>query len=313
MRTTPVLILAYNRPEKVRRLIDRLRPQAPQRLMISVDGPKPGDAMDAAKVAAVHEALQAIDWTDDVETRLRPVNLGLRLAVADAVTWAVETHGEAVILEEDVLPGDQFLPYMTHMLERFRDDEMIAHVSGYNIVPPERLAAGGTSSRLTIYPESIAWGTWSRAWAHFDDSLEWGANVSIAELSSVTGDRISALRWKQSFRDAAAGRISTWAYRWIASMWSRRALTVSPNQNLVTYAGYDEGTNSVLKAPWEELPLFEAEISGLVVGDVVRDLVADSWVNRNVSGGTISGVTRGLAVSGLLEARKLSRRMRTRA
>ena len=46
MRTTPLLLLAYNRPEKVRRLIDRLRPQAPKTLMVAVDGPKPGNPAD---------------------------------------------------------------------------------------------------------------------------------------------------------------------------------------------------------------------------------------------------------------------------
>lgn len=313
MRTTPLLLLAYNRADKVQRLIDRLRPQAPQHIMVSVDGPKPGSPTDAAKVAAVHDAIRTIDWTDDVEKRLRPVNLGLRVAVADAVTWAVEKHGEVIVVEEDVLPGDHFIPYATGMLERYRTEDSIAHISGYNIVPSRALSPGGAASRLTIYPESVAWATWAGAWSHFDDSLEWGSNASVADLAKVTGSTISALRWKQNFADAAAGRISTWAYRWIASMWSRGALTLSPNTNLVTYAGYDVGTNSVLKAPWEELPLYVGAQESLMSDAVERDLAADAWINRTVFGGTVAGLARGAAVSAVLEARKLQRRIAARS
>jgi hypothetical protein len=303
MRTTPLLLLAYNRPDKVRRLIDRLRPQAPPTLMVAVDGPKPGNAADAAKVQAVRDAVAGIDWTDDVETLFRPANLGLRLAVAGAVSWAVDRHGEAIVLEEDVLPGHDFVPYASHMLERYRHEDRIAHISGYNIVPPRALTST-SGSRLTIYPESIAWATWARAWEHFDDSLEWGANVSVSDLAAITGSRVSALRWKQSFADAAANRISTWAYRWIASMWSRGALTLSPNRNLVTYAGYDEGTNSVLKAPWDELQLFEGALEELTGGEPIRDSRAEAWVNKRVFGGTALGLAKGFAVSAVLEARK---------
>ncbi len=310
MRTTPLLLLAYNRPDKVRRLIDRLRPQGHPTIMVAVDGPKPGNDADAAKVQAVRDAVAEIDWTDDVETLFRPVNLGLRKAVAGAVSWAVEKHGEVIVLEEDVLPGDLFVPYAAHMLERFRDDNRIAHISGYNVVPPGQLSPGGAGSRLTRYPESIAWATWARSWEHFDDSLEWGATVSVRELAGITGGRVSAARWKQSFADAAANRIGTWAYRWIASMWSRGDLTLSPNHNLVTYAGYDEGTNSALKAPWDELPLFEGTLDELDDADIRLDPRAEAWVNRVVFGGTAVGVAKGAVVSLILRARQAVRARR---
>lgn len=304
MRTTPLLLVAYNRPDKVRRLIDRLRPQGHPTIMVAVDGPKPGNDADAARVQAVRDEFSRIDWTDDVETLFRPVNLGLRKAVAGAVTWAVEKHGEVIVLEEDTIPGDLFVPYAIDMLERFRDDERIAHISGYNVVPEAELSFPSAGSRLTHYPESIAWATWARAWAHFDDTMAWGGSVNLTDLAKVTGSRVSAVRWKQSFDDAAANRISTWAYRWIASMWSRGSLTVSPNRNLVTYGGYDEGTNSALDAPWTELPLFEGDLAELETDSIEFDPGAERWINRVVFGGTFVGVVKGAIVSVVLSARK---------
>lgn len=309
MRRTPLLVLAYNRPDKMRRLIDNLRTIRPSTLLLAVDGPKPGNDADAQKVRAVQELVSTIDWTDDVATRFRPVNVGLRASVADAVSWAVSEFGETMVIEDDALPGPDFLAYSLAMLDRYRDDDHVAHISGYNLVPP-RMLRSETGSRLTIYPESFAWATWERAWKTYDPTLEWALNVSIPDLQKITGSLSGALRWKQNFGDAAAERISTWAYRWIASMWSRGAVNLSPNQNLVSYIGYDEGTHATLTAPWKELPLYAGPGAALLEGTATIDEGAERWVARKVFGETPYGVTRGVAISAALEARKVWRRLR---
>ena len=310
MRQTPLLILAYNRPDRVRGLIDRLRPLAPAQVMVVVDGPKPGNAADAAKVAAVQSSVAGIDWATKVETRFRPVNVGLRASVVDAVSWATSEYGQVIVVEEDVLPGPDFLPYAEHMLDHYREDERIAHISGYNVVPPGRLSRATEHSRLTVYPESIAWATWERAWQHYDDDLTWALECSLDDLIAITGSRSAALRWKLNFRDAAAGRISTWAYRWIASMWSRGALTLSPNHNLVTYAGQQGGTHTLMSPPWEELPLYGGSREALLSNAAHVDASADDWVNRTVFSGTPLGVAKGAAISAALAARMVQRQAR---
>lgn len=307
MRDTPVVVIAYNRPDKVRRLISRLNESKPTNIIFAVDGPKVGKPTDAAKVAEVQSLVNNFTWTDNVETRFRPSNLGLRAAVTDVVSHAVSQYGQAIILEEDTLPGKNWFPYAQEMLNRYRSDTSIEHISGYNLVPDKFQTNIGQGSRLSRYPESIAWATWDRAWEKFDGSLEWALNASTGELAKIVGSTSGALRWKQNFADAEAGRISTWAYRWIASMWSRGSFVLSPNQNLVTYAGYDEGTNSFMKAPWSELDLFEGSLDVSTSGVPKFDAVADKWVGKTVFSETPFGVCRGVAISAALELRKLKR------
>lgn len=304
MRDTPVVILGYNRPDKVERLLDRLREQRPKTVIFSIDGPKSHIVGDADRVAAVQALASRIDWTDRVETIFRDANIGLQLAVTEAVTHAVSTYGQAVILEEDTLPGADWFPYAESMLERYRNESRIEHISGYNLVPPTQLKHGASGSRLTRYPESIAWATWDRAWENFDSSLDWALNASVADLARITGSRAGALRWKQNFADAQAGRISTWAYRWICSMWSRDAFVLSPNANLVTYAGYDAGTHTVMKAPWSELDLFNGDFVDLIINEPGIDPGAEEWVARTVFAETAFGVSRGVAISAALAVRK---------
>ena len=304
MRQTPLLILAYNRPEKVKALVERLRMLAPPLVMVAVDGPRTGKPGDDAKVRAVRDAVDGIDWGAEVYTRFRPVNVGLRASVVDAVGWAISEYGQVIVLEEDVLPGPDFMPYAEYMLELFRDDPRIAHISGYNVVPTNRMDMPDAASRLTVYPESIAWATWDRAWAGYDDDLGWGGAATVKVLRPIVGGVFAALRWRQNFSDARAQRISTWAYRWVASMWSRRQLVVSPNHNLVTYIGQDEGTHTTTVPPWTELELYSGERDALLVPPTGLDRSAELWVNRVVFRGTIFGVLRGVAITAVLALRK---------
>lgn len=311
MRPTPLLLVAYNRPEKVRRLIDRLRELAPPIVMVVIDGPKPGDTADEARVQGVRDAVAGIDWGAEVKTRFRPVNVGLRASVVDAVTWAIDEYGQVAVIEEDVLPGPDFLPYVEFMLDAYRDDTRVDHISGYNVVPPEEQIPG-RMNRLSIYPESVAWATWERSWRAYDDDLGWLDRARLPQLRAIVGSRAGALRWAQNFADARAGRISTWAYRWVASMWSHGGLCLSPSVNLVEYVGYDEGTHTATVAAWTELPLYSGPRASLLTRDAERDPAADAWLTRTAFRGTIAGVLRGVAVSAALALRKRRRERRAR-
>ncbi|HWL01036.1 MAG TPA: hypothetical protein VNQ52_01540 [Microbacteriaceae bacterium] len=308
MTATPVLLLAYNRADKFRSLVDRLRALKPELVLVAVDGPRATKPDDAERVAAVHAVIDEIDWGARVETLLRTENLGLRRAVAGAVDWAIGAYGRTIVIEDDALPGDHWIPWATAMLDRFADDERIAHISGYNVVPPTELDRPDAPSRLTIYPESFAWATWERAWRHYDDSMAWAREAGVRDLARVTGSSMGGRRWRQQFDDAANDRISTWAYRWIATMWSKGWVALGPNRNLVSYDGYDEGTHTRTKAPWSELPLDSGPLDALLADVAPRiDARAERYTGRTVFGETAFGVAKGAVVSALLERRKRRR------
>lgn len=78
-------------------------------------------------------------------------------------------------------------------------------------------------------------------------------------------------------------------------MWSERGLCVSPNGNLVSYAGYTEGTNTRRRAQWSELPLQSLPSRPSEVIEI--DVSADAYLSRQVFRGTPTGVIRGAAES----------------
>jgi len=298
----PLLILGYNRPEKTRQLIDSLRNLQPKTILFAVDGPKYGNSIDELKVCEVEKAVTAIDWKCSVETRFRDSNLGLRKAVVDSVEWAIDRFGCVTVIEDDALPGPEFIQYSEFMLDRYRFENEIAHVNGYNISPPDSLSNREMQNRISIYPASYAWSTWERAWKHFDSNLEWGTSVSIEELARITGSLVGALKWKLNFLDAKAERIDTWAYRWIASMWSKNLKTIGPNINISSYHGWSDGTHTRSRPTWQQLAISKIDWDFLRSENapLSADESAEKWLSKNVYSENVRGLIRGLFASAAL-------------
>ena len=140
-----------------------------------------------------------------------------------------------------------------------------------------------------------------------DLSIKWGQAVSLADLATHTGNRLSAAMWKMNFRNAATRRVDTWDYAWVASLWEHDLKVISPNRNLCLYDGFDEGTHTRRRADREQLEI-------LPILDLENDLIeefdskADSWQRQFVYRETSIGLLEKAAASLFLEIERRSRR-----
>ena len=306
---TPVLLLGYNRPEQMQGLIRSLAALKPKLILLSVDGPRMNRLKDVELVRQTQEMVNEITWDAEIRTRFRETNLGLRKAVVDSVTWANSEHGRVIVLEDDVRAGPQLLEYLNYNLVKHETQSYIAHVNGYNLVPIEHITNPNETSRMSIYPESYAWATWERAWTKYDDNMTWAKNVSISELKTICGSTVGALRWKQNFSDAAAGRIDTWAYRWLATIWENKFKVISPNQNISTYKGWENGTHTFFKVRYQEPGIGILNIDLLDSKGRIDEL-AENWLKRKVFLESTCGVVGGIVISWLLNIRKIQKRIK---
>ena len=183
-----------------------------------------------------------------------------------------------------------------------QENTRVAHINGYNLVPKEHLTLPGNASRLSIYPESYAWATWDRAWQKYDDDLTWARNASLKDIKKICGSTVGALRWKQNFSDAAAERIDTWAYRWLASMWQQNWLMVSPNRNIATYQGLQDGTHTR-----REVKCVEPRMEKLSMdfSHIEKDDQADKYIGKVIMGEKLVKLVIGIPVSATLNLIKI--------
>ena len=290
----------------MRGLIQSLAPLKPELILLAVDGPRSSRPNDADLVRQTQELASEITWDAEIRTRFRDSNLGLRRAVVDAVTWANSEYGRVIVLEDDVRAGPQLLDFLNQNLIIHQENHKIAHINGYNLVPKEHLTHPDHSSRLSIYPESYAWATWDRAWQKYDDNLTWAKNASVKDIKKICGSTIGALHWKQNFGDAAAERIDTWAYRWLASMWEQNWLMVSPNRNISTYEGWIGGTHTNLRPSHSNQDLGNLQLysTNLSFNHFRLDSKADQWLGSEVFQESFVGLLKSLLVSILLYIQK---------
>ncbi len=300
-QSSPILVVGFNRPQHLERLLASLELSPPETLLIALDGPRPGVAADELLVQQCRKVVDGIKFKTNLETRYRPNNLGLRKSIVDAVSWACDRNGKVIVLEDDVVIGPNLYPFLNQNLNRFQRADEIAHINGYNLVPSSKISVPAAGFRLTRFIESYAWATWDRAWKDYDDNLNWGKDCSLRELAAITESYTSAIKWKLNFADALTNRIDTWAYRWLSTIWSKQKKIISPNSNLVHYTGQISGTHTRLKSRFHELPI---SISPLDTDKLelpeLPDKFADQWLSKHVFGESLNGVAKGIAISTIL-------------
>ena len=166
------------------------------------------------------------------------MNLGCRRRVVSGLDWAFEQVDEAIILEDDILPDLSFFPFCEEMLERFRGDDRISMITGFNITADRAQAPYSYYfSRLT---HIWGWATWRDAWKHYDERLSSWPEIKRSELlreffSGRTAVRYWTGIWEGMFQGNGP---NTWDYQWMYTNLMRGALSVTPQKNLVQNLGF---------------------------------------------------------------------------
>jgi len=302
--STPVLILGFRRPDNILKIIEAIRPNRPRVIFFAVDGARKGRKDDLDLVIQTQLAIRSIDWSCDLKIRFRDENMGIRKAVPDALSWVLESNGEVIVIEDDAIPGPDLLVFIQSQLKLFRNDSNVAHVSGYNLVPPNEISSPRNLTRGSIYPESYLWGTWARAWNLYSDNI--GDYKTVVRKMDL--NKMEKVVWFLNFRMAHHDLIQTWAYRWMATMWRENMKCISPNVNLSTYVGSKDGTHTRRKSHVTELKIskIDEQLANLSRG---VDLAADKWVSRKIFHASPHGVAAHAMAYAALGAIKLQRKI----
>lgn len=237
--TPPILMIAFNRPDHARRVLEAVRNARPARLYIAIDGPREGREDDRTRVAETIRVFDTIDWECTVTRLVREKNLGCKQAVSSAITWFFGHEPYGIILEDDCLPAPSFFGYAAHLLERYKDDASVMHINGVNFQD------GHWRGSSTYYFSKVChvwgWASWARAWRKYDIGMEGLEEFFRQNLQqSVITPKGDAQYWLNAFSATKAGKIDTWDYQWVFTVWKNNGLSVMPNVNMVSNIGFDE-------------------------------------------------------------------------
>jgi hypothetical protein len=236
---TPLLLIAWRRPDTLCQVIDAIRPIAPTCLFVACDGPNSDRPGEVEKVSATRALIKnEIDWPCQIEHLYSDVNQGCRLGVSRAITWFFEQVEEGIILEDDCVPHPDFLPYCTTLLERYRHDTRVWCISGNNFQNGQWRGDG--SYYFSRYNHCWGWASWRRCWQHYDANLsQWPALRDSRLMKTIFRDPVERNYWSSIWqRLVDEGKPDTWDYQWTFTCIANGALTALPNRNLVSNVGF---------------------------------------------------------------------------
>lgn len=255
---TPILFLIFNRPDLTRIVFERIREVKPKYFYVAADGPRKDHSEDANKCSLAREiVLKNIDWKCEVKTLFREKNLGCGLAVSEAITWFFEHVEEGIILEDDIIPDITFLSYCKNLLNRYRSDNRVMMISGFNINGswyPEK-----QSYYFSYFGGVWGWATWRRAWRGYDLKIRKWDDREIQKYILNFFPGYSQSR-KNLYNDIRKGAIDTWDIQWGFHRLLNKGLCILPSKNLVQNIGFnEEATHTKAKPVWHHQKLFKMQ------------------------------------------------------
>lgn len=239
--SVPVVVIAYNRPDALRRTLDALaaNDRAPETdVFICLDGPK-GEG-DRFKVEAVREVALQPRCFRSYSCSGSSENLGLAATVIRGIENVLETSDAVIVVEDDLVTRPSFLGFMNEALERYRDVPEVFSICGYtNKVRLPR----GYDADAYFAPRSSSWGwaTWRDRWR----SVDWNPTPASLQKHAVAFNRWGGSDCSSMLRAWMEGRNNSWAIRFCFSQFLQGKVSLFPVLSLVDpRMGFDgSGTN----------------------------------------------------------------------
>jgi len=256
--TTPILLITFSRPEMVQKVFDVIKKVKPTRLFVSADAPRDNVPGEKERCQESRDIIKQVNWACEVKTLFLEKNLGSGGGPAAGINWFFENVEEGIILEEDCLPNESFFYFCAELLEYYRNNEKIMHISGNNFQYGKK--RGNASYYFSEYPHIWGWATWRRAWKLYD------FNCVSPEYSK-----------------------SDWGKQWVIAVQKNSGLAILPNVNLVTNIGSGENAVHTRDAHYMNLPTEVMQSPLIHPKKIKRNKRADFLTYRDIFGGTIKG------------------------
>lgn len=242
--STPVLFLVFKKVEATQAVFNEIRRAKPDKLFIGADGPRENNYDDYLKCLEVKKIFEQIDWDCDVKTLFREKNLGSRAAESGAINWFFDNVERGIILEDDCLPCQSFFRYCQELLDKYRNNSRIMHISGNNFCfgrQKQNLKDSYYFSKFTI---SWGWATWKRAWQLYDVNMKSFPEFKLShQLVNIIDGEKNRNYWLELFQQVYDRKIDSWDYQWQYALFSQNGLSIMPSVNLVSNIGFSgDGT-----------------------------------------------------------------------
>jgi len=243
---TPVLLLIFNRAETTQRVFNQIKLIKPKYLYVSADGPRESRPDDKQKCEDTRKIIQQVDWDCEVKLLFHENNIGCGIAVSTAISWFFQQVEEGIVLEDDCMASVSFFRFCEKMLDTYRNDLRIWHITGYNL----QLGNKRGDADYFFSQETPVWGwaTWRRVWKNFNLKLEKLPELERTHFrTTLKSSKLHSLTALYDYRKVVHGKKDIWDYNYSFYQLINNGLTIIPNVNLVENIGFDADATHQMK------------------------------------------------------------------
>lgn len=232
----PVVVFAYNRAALLSKCIEHLLscPEAREtELYIFCDGPKDhAGEEERNSVLKTQYVAQAITGFKHTHVVAQTTNAGLTQSVLNGLTQVFKSNAYAIIIEDDIMVGNQFLTFMNQALPSYANETKVAGISGYSF------PIGESDPYFSRTGSCWGWATYSRVW---DDFLKSRAQL---DLSLIDNNELNLFNVYQNvysdmFKQSKQSLIQSWAIEFYLYYFSQKQYFLMSGVNLITNQGFD--------------------------------------------------------------------------
>lgn len=255
----PLVIIAFNRPDLLNILAERLKTLKFQTVYVIVDGPRQEHLTDHVKVEEVIEIIGKIEFAENLKVIKSETNLGCKNRIISGLNEVFSLEEKAIILEDDCIPSTSFFPYCEFLLQKYEFDNKVGIISGTNLSGVE---SDPNRYHYSKYANIWGWATWRRVWQNYDEQMtileDRDFQLNFAGWCQFP---LEYRYWNNVFRQTQSGHIDTWDYQLWLSVWKQGQLSVIPGRNLIDNVGFahQDATHTFLGHPAQSLVAEELE------------------------------------------------------
>lgn len=233
-RNTAILLILFQRSDTTQKVFERIREVKPKRLYLAADGPR--NEKERMECDATRAIDSCVDWDCEVVKLYQEQNLGCDTHCHQAISWFFEQEPEGIILEDDCVPSLSFFGFCTTLLEKYRNDERIGHITGGNYQFGKKRGDG--SYYFSNLTHVGGWAGWRRVWKSI---CLYDKNYPLFErlnyLSNLPSHTPFQAHWNKYFGMANHNPDYCWDFRYAYTNVISNRLSIIPNHNLISNIG----------------------------------------------------------------------------
>lgn len=224
---TPILYIVFKYPLTMQQVFEKIKNVKPKRLYIATYATL--FQFQDMYYKELEMMLSQIDWDCEVQTLYVGNNTE---KFRDPVSWFFSHEEEGIILNDGYLPDDSFFGFCSELLDKYRNDYRIGHISGTNYTPCKIVPCTYYFSSLV---NTEAWATWKRVWQPIDMDM-----LSISNFASLNAieNNLSYTKYKGDWigwfmRYIFYRGVDDWNKPYVYDNLINNRLSIVPSVNLV--------------------------------------------------------------------------------